>query len=251
MMRLIEFYSEEKQCSYIASKKSCFRYFIIHNVSVEFYYGLLERGWRRFGNYFFTPMCEGCIDCISIRTLIEEFNFSKNHKRVLKKGENIQICVQKPSVSQAHIDLYNRYHLFMQNKKGWEYNPITPDAYVDMFVEGHQNFGYEFLYYLDSELIGVGLVDVLKDSITAVYFFYDHRFAHYSLGTLNILKQIQIAKEHRLKYFYPGYWIKDHYCMGYKERFTPFEALQNIPDVFDVPIWEMYGIKSGEDKIQG
>ena len=239
-MKLIEFYSEEKSCSYIASKTSRFRYFHIQNVSAEFYGGLLERGWRRFGNYFFTPMCEGCTDCISIRTLIDEFKFSRNHRRVLKNAQNIDMYVQKPSVSQAHIELYNRYHWRMREKKGWEYNPITPESYADMFVEGHQNFGYEFLYFIGSELVGVGLVDVLKDSITAVYFYYNHDFAHYSLGTLNILKQIQIAKEYQLKYFYPGYWIKGHYCMGYKERFAPFESLQNIPDIFDIPLWKLY-----------
>lgn len=239
-MRLVEFYSEEKTCSYIDSKKSIFRYFHIQNVKPSFYHGLLERGWRRFGNYFFVPMCQGCNDCISIRTLIDDFKFSKNHKRVLKKAQNIDIQIQKPTISQAHIELYNRYHQTMRDKKGWDYTPTTPESYMDMFVDGHQDFGYEFLYFIDSQLIGVGLVDALGDSITAVYFYYDHNFSHYSLGTLNILKQISIGREFGLKYFYPGYWIKDHYCMGYKERFTPFEVLKNAPDIFEPPIWEIY-----------
>lgn len=239
-MKLVEFYSEEKTCSYIASRQSLFRYFHIQNVTPSFYYGCLERGWRRFGNYFFTPICRGCTDCISIRTLVDEFTLSKNHKRVLKNAQSIYIHAQKPTITQAHIDLYNRYHQNMHHKKGWEYTEITPESYMGMFVEGHHEFGYELLYYLNSELVGVGLVDTIFDSITAVYFYYDHRFTQYSLGTLNILKQIQIAKQHQLKYFYPGYWIKDHYCMGYKERFTPFEQLCNIPDIFDQPIWKRY-----------
>ena len=239
-MRLVEFYSEEKTCSYIDSKKSIFRYFHIQNVKPSFYHGLLGRGFRRFGNYFFVPMCQGCNDCISIRTLIDDFKFSKNHKRVLKKAQNIDIHIQKPTISQAHIELYNRYHQTMRDKKGWDYTPTTPESYMDMFVDGHQDFGYEFLYFIDSQLIGVGLVDALGDSITAVYFYYDHNFSHYSLGTLNILKQISIGREFGLKYFYPGYWIKNHYCMGYKERFTPFEVLKNAPDIFEPPIWELY-----------
>lgn len=239
-MRLVEFYSEEKTCSYIDSKKSIFRYFHIQNVKPSFYHWLLERGFRRFGNYFFVPMCQGCNDCISIRTLIDDFKFSKNHKRVLKKAQNIDIQIQKPTISQAHIELYNRYHQTMRDKKGWDYTPTTPESYMDMFVDGHQDFGYEFLYFIDSQLIGVGLVDALGQSITAVYFYYDHNFSHYSLGTLNILKQISIGREFGLKYFYPGYWIKNHYCMGYKERFTPFEVLKNAPDIFEPPIWEFY-----------
>lgn len=239
-MRLLEFYSKERECSYTDSKQSTFRYFYIQNVAPTFYYALLERGWRRFGISFFTPMCNGCTDCISIRTLINDFIFSRNHKRLLKKAEKLDIFIQRPSLTQAHVELYNRYHHKMQEKKGWQHSPISPEQYVDTFVDGYRDFGYEILYYFHSKLIGVGLVDALFDSISATYFYYDHDFSEYSLGTLNILKQIELGRENGLKYFYPGYWIKNHYSMGYKERFMPFEVLKNIPDIFEEPIWEMY-----------
>lgn len=239
-MRLFEFYAEPKECSYLSDKTSRFRYFHIQNCSDSFYIGLLERGWRRFGNYFFVPICNECQKCITIRTLVEEFKFSKNHRRVIKNNYNTELYIQKPTISQEHLNLYDKYHKKMHTKKGWEYIPITQKSYTEMFVEGHQHYGYEFLYIIDSKLIGVGLVDILQDSISAVYFFYDHDYENLSLGTFNILMQLRIAKEKKLKYFYPGYWIEGHSSMGYKERFKPFECLVNMPDIFDNTQWALH-----------
>ncbi|PAF54280.1 arginyltransferase [Helicobacter sp. 13S00482-2] len=247
-MRIVEFYPDQKICSYIQTKKSKFRYMYIEQCRSHFYKGLLQRGWRRFGKYFFVPMCEVCRDCISIRQLVGEFKFSKNHKRILKKNEFLKIIFSRPSVDLQRLALYDKYHKKMVEKKGWDYKGIDLDSYADMFTEGEMDFGFELSYYFDEKLIGLGLVDVLSDSMSAIYFFYDHDFADLSLGTLNILTQIKIAQHKGLKYFYPGYWIKDHYCMGYKERFKPFEILENTPDLFDQPIWQIYQKENNENQ---
>ncbi|MDE5591571.1 MAG: arginyltransferase, partial [Helicobacter sp.] len=65
----------------------------------------------------------------------------------------------------------------------------------------------------------------------------DHEYSKFSIGTYSFLKQIVIAKEHNIKYLYPGYWIKNHHSMGYKERFRPFEILTNRPDINEQTIW--------------
>ncbi|PAF44312.1 arginyltransferase [Helicobacter sp. 11S02596-1] len=239
-MRIAEFYSEQKVCSYIKTKTSQFHYLYIEECRPYFYRGLLERGWRRFGRYFFAPVCTDCKDCISIRQLVGDFVFSKNHKRVFLKNKHTHLVISRPYVDDAHLFLYEKYHQHMRDKKGWEYAGIDRASYADMFVDGFMDFGYEFAYYVGGSLVGVGLVDALLDSMSAIYFFYDHDYGDLSLGTLNILSQIKIAKEKGLKYFYPGYWIKDHYCMGYKERFKPFETLINAPDLLDTPFWQFY-----------
>ncbi|RAX56317.1 arginyltransferase [Helicobacter sp. 10-6591] len=239
-MKIFEFVPDSKICSYLSDRQSTMRYFYIDECSDSFYLGLLERGWRRFGNHFFVPICNRCTECISIRTLVKDFKFSKNHKRVIKNNQNTLLHIQKPSVSDKHLILYNKYHKYMEQKKSWEYTPITRQSYMEMFVDGAENFGYEFLYFTDSKLVGIGLTDIVKDSVSAVYFFYDHDYSHLSLGTFNILMQLKFAQENNLRYFYPGYWIKDHYCMGYKERFMPFEYLHNAPDIFDKLDWRKY-----------
>ncbi len=132
----------------------------------------------------------------------------------------------------------------MNIKKGWEFNQVDKDKYNYMFVDGAQNFGRELCFFCDDRLIGVAMVDVLQNfkAMSAIYFFYDHDFANLSLGTLSLLKQFAIAQSIGVKYIYPGYWIKNHHSLGYKERFKPFESLQNRPNIYDTPQWVKYQI---------
>ena len=140
-------------------------------------------------------------------------------------------------MSFEHLELYEKYHRVMHDKKGWEYQKSTLEIYYETFVQGYQDFGYEFDYYYEEKLVGVALVDVLDNAISAVYCYYDHDFKKFSIGSYSILKQIAFAKEYNIKYLYPGYWIKDHYSMGYKEKFKPFEVLQNRPNLNEYSIW--------------
>lgn len=235
--QISEFIPEEKQCSYLSAEKSLFKYYQVENCSNHLYQQLLERGWRRFGRFFFTPICRVCEKCISIRTPVNEFKPNKTMKRTMKKNSDIEMIIQRPTVSLEHLSLYDKYHKFMNQKKGWDYNGISLQLYFEMFVEGYEEFGYEFLYFLDDKLIGVALVDILPESISAVYFFYDPDFRERSLGNFSILKQMEVAEKLDIDYFYPGYWIENHYSMGYKEKFRPFEILQGRPEPTQKAIW--------------
>lgn len=236
------FYYSFGDCAYIKDNNTIFNYASLQSCSQSFYNALLERGWRRFGEVFFAPFCDYCQKCVSIRYIVNDFIFSNSHKRVLKKNKNLKIVLDIPSFSIEKLDLYDKYHFFMQSKKGWIYNGISEDKYRSMFIDGHLDFGKEINYYLDDELIGVAFLDILEKfkSMSAIYFFYNHKYKHLSLGIFSILKQIEIARQLGLFYVYPGYWIKDHYSLGYKDKFTPFESLINRPQLYEQPIWQLY-----------
>lgn len=234
-MEVFELENSLSKCSYLEGLESNMKYFYIKQCTNDFYMTLLERGWRRFGNYFFVPICSTCNACVTIRQDCQAFEFSKSHKRILKNP--IRVVINRPHVTQEHLMLYDKYHRYMNRKKKWNYTQITLDNYYDTFVAGYEEFGYEFDYYFEDLLIGVALVDILPDAISSVYCYYDHDFKKYSIGTYSILKQIQFAKSYNIPYLYPGYWIKNHYAMGYKERFKPFEILLNRPTLEDKCIW--------------
>ncbi len=235
------FYYSFSDCAYINGNDSTFQHSLIESCSEVFYNALLERGWRRFGEVFFAPFCDYCNKCISIRQIIKDFKLSKNHKRVLKDNNNIYVDIQIPTYSVEKIELYNKYHSIMNVKKGWECNQIDKSRYIHMFIDGHMGFGKEINYYIDDKLIAVAFVDILQSqkAMSAIYFFYDHDYSHLSLGTFSILKQIEIATLLNIDYLYPGYWIKNHYSLGYKERFKPFEILINRPNIYEKPIWKL------------
>lgn len=238
------FYYSYSDCAYIEGLETKFHYSAIEGCSEGFYNALLERGWRRFGEMFFAPFCDFCTECISIRYIVNDFKLSKNHKRILSNASSIKISFQKPTFSTDKVILYNKYHSKMNIKKGWEYNQIDKDKYNYMFVNGSNNFGNELCFFYKEQLIGVALVDILRNfnAMSAIYFFYDHDFANLSLGTLSLLRQFELAKTLGIKYIYPGYWIKNHHSLGYKERFKPFEILQNRPNIYEKPQWIKYQI---------
>jgi arginine-tRNA-protein transferase len=237
---LSEFLEENKPCSYYEDRLSDIRYKYLDNCDPQTYFKMLERGWRRFGNIHFVPECKNCTECQTIRIDVENFKFTKSHKRLFNKNDDIEIYVQKPSLSIEHLDLYNKYHRRMQNKKGWNNNQITPGEYKSSYVDGASTYGREILYMHQGKLIGVALSDMLPDGMSAVYCFYDHDYAHRSLGKFSILAQISIAKQANIPYIFLGYWIKDHLSMGYKENYKPFDVLQNRPTLDEKCIWELY-----------
>lgn len=236
----IEFVEEQRECSYFDNEISDIRYRYMFNCSTEQYQQMLERGWRRFGKMHFVPECKDCTKCISMRIDVKNYKFSKSEKRVIAKNKDTKLYIRPPSMTVEHLDLYNKYHEFMNQKKDWPFNKIEPNEYAKSYVEGKSSYAKEFLYMKDDKLIGVALVDILPKSISAIYCYYDHDYADLSIGKFSILAQIKIAKEMNIPYIYLGYWIKDHFSMGYKEAYQPFEVLKNRPTLNEETIWEKY-----------
>ena len=237
---ITEILEEAKQCAYFDDKLADTRYKFIKNCDANTFHKMLERGWRRFGNVHFRPECSTCDECKTIRIKVEDFKFSKSQKRIMAKNKDIQVYVQKPSLSLDHLNLFNKYHKYMETKKGWKENKIDANDYQQSYVDGASTFGKEILYFLDDKLIAIALSDMTKDSISCVYCFYDHEYESRSLGKFSILAQMSIAKQANIEHLFLGYWIKDHYSMGYKEDYAPFEILQNNPLLNEECIWEKY-----------
>ena len=238
----LEFVESDKECSYFDSETSDMRYRYLKKCDIDDYQNMLEHGWRRFGRMHFVPECKNCTKCISIRIDVENYKFSKSEKRVLSKNKNTKVYIQSPSISLDHLNLYDKYHKFMNEKKGWSYSPIEPIEYNRSYVEGKSSFTKEYLYMRDDKLIGVALTDMLPKAISSIYCFYDHDFEELSIGKFSILVQIKIAKQLKIPYIYLGYWIKDHFSMGYKELYQPFEVLTNRASLSEDTIWEKYKV---------
>ena len=46
-------------------------------------------------------------------------------------------------------------------------------------------------YYLDNKFIAVGVVDIVENCLSSVYFFYDPDYEEYNLGTIGALIEIE------------------------------------------------------------
>ncbi len=234
---IIEFSTLQSPCVYIKGKQMKMAYKYIKECSLSLSSKLIQRGWRRFGHYYSAPECSDCDACQSMRISVDDFIFSKSVRRVIKKNSATRILVRKPTVSQDHLDLYEKYHRYMEEKKGWEYYPLTAESYADLYGKGHSSYGYEILYIRDEKLIGVDLVDFLEDGISAIYFYYDPDYAHLSLGKFSLYKQIEMARERELSWIYLGYYVKECDSLNYKADFKPNQILRNNPTLEEEPLW--------------
>lgn len=235
--RIIEFSTLETKCSYLDDCKTRMEYKYIENATMELNQELIERGWRRFGNYYSRPQCQNCKLCLSLRIDVKNYNFSRSAKRVFKKAEGIRYVIQAPTISTEHLELYDKYHRFMEKKRGWQYYNLKPQSYHELYVSGAHNFGKEVLYFQGEKLIGVDLIDFLDDGISSIYFYYDPDFEKLSLGRLSIYEQIILAKEYDLEWIYLGYYVKECQSLKYKASYTPYQTLQGNPNLDEDAIW--------------
>lgn len=236
-MNLLKEFALNDKCSYLKDKEQTTHYKIIDNCDASHCQELIERGYRRFGKMYFRPICSTCQECQSIKIDVANFEFSKSQRRVIKKGEKLKSYIQVPTLTQEHLTLFNKYHLYMKDKKEWEFQETTAQHYYNSFVNGHSNFGYEVLYFDGDKLIGVDLIDILEDGISSIYFYYDPDYTQFSLGKLSLYNQIKFAKKSNKKWIYLGYYVQECPSLSYKAHYKPYITLNGRPSEYEDFNW--------------
>jgi leucyl-tRNA---protein transferase len=181
-----------------------------------------DTGWRRFGMSFFRPICESCIECKSLRVVLNQFEMNR---RALSNNQDIVIRRGLPFVTEEKLRLYDRFHQFQEGHRGWNrHEPKDARSYRMSFVEGPMP-PEEWCYFLDDRLVAVGYVDVAPQGLSAIYFYYDPDLRERSLGTFNVLKILEESARRNMPYAYLGYMVDGCISIRYKQNFRPNEYL--------------------------
>jgi arginyl-tRNA--protein-N-Asp/Glu arginylyltransferase len=236
LFRIVE---QPRQCSYLPIKTASLEVRAVNEMSSTEYGHLLARGWRRFGWQFFRPACPRCKECRSIRVLAQEFSLTAGQRRVLRKNAAVRKELHPLFVVRETVELYNLYHRFMHEQRGWELQHATTASYSDVFLSGPAELGCQWLYFAGDKLIGVAIMDQAPQAASLVYFFHDPHWRAQSPGIFSVLNQISYAKARGLRYVYLGYWIEECQSMNYKNRFMPYEMLDDYVADGDDPVWRL------------
>jgi len=94
-------------CAYIPGNKVRMNYKYVDKASKTFATAVIARGWRRFGKYYFHPICNSCNECKSLRIDVNDYHYTKSQKKSIKRNKNTEIIVQKPTLTAAHLELYS------------------------------------------------------------------------------------------------------------------------------------------------
>ena len=71
-------------CTYLPDETASLEYRVFDDLDAADFQPLLERGWRRFGNYCFRPACSACGECRSIRIDAASFRPTKSQRKTLR-----------------------------------------------------------------------------------------------------------------------------------------------------------------------
>ncbi|OIW27175.1 hypothetical protein CONLIGDRAFT_655242 [Coniochaeta ligniaria NRRL 30616] len=76
-------------------------------------------------------------------------------------------------------------------------------------------------YRLDGKLVAIGVLDLLPQCVSAVYFLYHDSIHSHSPGKLGALREIALAIEGGYRWWYSGYYIHSCPKMRYKIDYSP------------------------------
>ena len=233
-----DFSSDDNICSYIPGRRMRMNYKQVEVVTKTFATAVAQRGWRRFGRNYVFPVCFGCTACKSMRIDVANYKYSKSQRKAINRNEETKISIHEPEITQAHIDLYNKYHTYKAKRDGWKHEDISRTEYYENFVDGAHDFGKELRYYIGDKLVGIDLLDILDDGVSSVYCYYDPEYPKNSLGTYSLLYEIKLAENLGLDWVYLGYWVEGCKAFEYKENFQPMQILEGYPRISEKPQWK-------------
>ena len=225
MISIPLFLSKPHPCSYLddIAAQSAFVH-PAYPITTEIYGQLLEQGFRRSGDDVYIPQCGECNACVPARIEVKHFRPKRKQKRCLNKNRDTQAVIKPAIYDPAHYAMYLRYQNTRHNAGSMA--NASPDDYVNFLGSSWCNTCF-VEFSIDGELAAIAVVDQFANAWSAVYTFFEPKFADYSLGVYAVLWQIEQARLQRKEYLYLGFWIKDCQKMAYKMDYQPLQLLQN------------------------
>ena len=87
---------------------------------------------------------------------------------------------------------------------------------------GNKKLGsFHQMYRLDGRLIAMGVLDLMPEAVSGVYFIYHSDFEKFSFGKLSALRESALALEEGYINYYMGYYIHNCKKMRYKGDYKP------------------------------
>jgi arginine-tRNA-protein transferase len=193
-----------------------------HLIDTRVYSELVRLGFRRSGAFTYRPYCDHCRACVPVRVPVATFQPSRTQRRVARNHRHLTTIRRELAYDPEHYSLYLRYQRYRHPGGGMDQD--SREQYQHFLL--HSNVATDLIEFREQGVLRmVSLVDRLVDGLSSVYTFFEPEVAGASLGTYNVLWQIQRCRDLGLPYLYLGYWIGESRKMAYKATFRPVEGL--------------------------
>ncbi|TGK00669.1 arginyltransferase [Leptospira semungkisensis] len=218
--------SDDSACSYYPERISRIKGFAWREVISPSVLDFLFRfGFRRSGAFYYRTSCPSCSHCLSYRIPLLSFSPNAKHKRIFKKNQDLRVTVSSPEMDPEKKDLYLKYQRSRhEGSYGNSDEELLQTMQIQMY-DGSDN-SKEIRIYKEERLLGWMLLDLGRETVSAVYSVFDPEEEKRSLGNFLILSSILWARGNQFKEFHLGLFLPGHPKMDYKSKWKPAEILE-------------------------
>ncbi|KAF4634986.1 hypothetical protein G7Y89_g3115 [Cudoniella acicularis] len=149
----------------------------------------------------------------------------------LEPAHNLSVTLEPDNFTEEKYALFENYQRLVHHeppdrisKKGFKSflcsSPLPRSK--PTFGGRERRLGsYHQCYRIDGILIAVGVLDLLPQCVSAVYFMYHESVHKHGFGKIGALREIALAKEEGYKWWYAGFYIHSCVKMRYKGDYSP------------------------------
>lgn len=218
---LLTFSDNCTECSYLPGRIARLPMSLpVQPIGGERFDELMAHGYRRSGMMFYRTQCPGCQACEALRIDVRQFRTNRSQRRASSRANDLRFELATPTVDPDRVRLFNE-HRSMRGLSTSDAS-ITSDDYQS-FLLGAPNLSYELSIWQEDLLLAVSIIDWGKTSLSAVYCYFDPEYSQLSLGTLSILKQIELALLNGHRWLYLGFFVAENSHLSYKANFRPHQ----------------------------
>lgn len=212
------------RCAYLPGRQWALATRLAPSSDAE-YRALLETCHRRSGPVAYRPVCRACAACRPIRVEAAAFRPSRSQRR--SRARNLDLAVElgplEPTAEK--VALHDRF-VRGRFETGEDQAFGSVEAYAACFGASPVTT-IEMRYRLGERLVAVGIVDLVPEVVSSVYFYFDPdpALARRSLGVASVLEELGLVRSSGRRWLYLGYWVAGCATMAYKARYRPCELL--------------------------
>jgi len=211
-------------CSYLPGRTARLPYrHPVQALAAELFDQRLAEGDRRSGIFLYRTQCPACRACQPIRLDVTRFRPNATQRRMQRRGDELlTVRIGPPIVDEQRISLFNA-HRDGRGLAGGD-GPLDEQSYAEFLTDTCCET-LELSYWHGERLVGVAIADAGRQSLSAVYCYYDPSFRLLSLGTYSVLREVAYCRATDRRYIYLGFFIAQSPHMSYKGRFRPHQRL--------------------------
>ncbi|KAK7416263.1 Arginyl-tRNA--protein transferase 1 [Neonectria punicea] len=173
--------------------------------------------------------------------LVERIHEAEDSK-LLKPPEaahKLEVTLEHDDFTEEKFAVYENYQRVVHkdapdeiSRKGFKgflcNSPLRRETMLSSDGRKRRLGSYHHCYRLDGKLVAIGVLDLLPNCVSSVYFFYHESIHMHAPGKLGALYEIALAMEEGYGWWYPGFYIHSCPKMRYKIDYSPQFVLDPV-----------------------